>query len=120
MNRLCVLFFALFFGASFSIPLAAPEPESGSSQLNEVDGGALADQLREREGKIRLLPEEERTALRAAQQKALEDPAVKEALAKRDAAMAEFQQAFRDSMVKAEPEVAPILQKLAGGAGRGY
>lgn len=120
MNRLCVRLLALIFGASLAIPLVAAEPENGSSQLNEVDGSALAAQLQERDAKIRQLPEEEREALRTAQKKALEDPAVKEALAKRDAAMAEFQQAFRDSMVKAEPEVAPILKKLVGGAGRGY
>lgn len=63
---------------------------------------------------------DEQLKLRAAQQKAVEDPAVKEALAKRDAAVEAFRQALHDSMVKSNPALEAILAKIAVGGSPGF
>ncbi len=63
---------------------------------------------------------EEQLKLRAAQQKAAEDPAVQTALAKRNAAIEEFRQAVHDSMVKANPALEAILAKIAVGNSPGF
>lgn len=85
----------------------------------EVDGSDLRREVREREERINKLSIEEQLKLRAAQQKAAEDPAVKAALEKRNKAIEEFRAALRASMIKADPTVQPILDKVAIGAKRG-
>ncbi len=85
------------------------------------DGGLNVDkQLTEREGKINQLTLDEQLLLRATQQKAIEDPAVKEALAKRDAAIEGFRQAMHDAMVKANPKVEAVLLKISVGSSPGF
>ena len=56
---------------------------------------------------------EEQLKLRAAQMKAAEDPEVLAALKKRDEAIAEFRMALRMTMIKADPRMEPILDKLS-------
>jgi hypothetical protein len=56
---------------------------------------------------------EEQLKLRAAQVKAAEDPEVLAALKKRDEAIAEFRMALRQTMIKADPKMEPILDKLS-------
>jgi membrane protein involved in colicin uptake len=85
----------------------------------EVDGSDLRREVREREERINKLSIEEQLRLRAAQQKAAEDPAVKAALEKRNKAIQEFRAALRASMIKADPTVEPILDKVAIPAKRG-
>ena len=79
----------------------------------DVDGTDLGRELREREEKINRLTTEEQLKLRAAQQQAVEDPAVKAAMEKRDKALDEFRATLRASMIKADPAVEPILSKVA-------
>lgn len=71
------------------------------------------------DGAIRLTLEEQ-LKLRAAQQKAVDDPAVKAALAKRDEAIEGFRKAMHDSMVKTDPKLEPILAKIAIGSSPGF
>ena len=98
------------------VPAQSPEP---GNQLASVDGSDLTRQLQERDDKILKLSLEEQLTLRAAQQRSVEDTAVKAALRARDKAVLEFEEAVLASMVKANPGVAPILEKMKAGAGQG-
>ena len=84
----------------------------------EVDGSDLRRELREREKRLNTLSVEEQLKLRAAEQKAAEDPVVKVALEKRNKAIEEFRAARRASMIKADPTVQPILEKVIMEANR--
>ena len=79
----------------------------------DVDGSDVRREAREREEKVNKLSIEEQLKLRAAEQKAAEDPAVKAALEKRNKAINEFRVALRAGMIKADPTIEPILQKVA-------
>jgi hypothetical protein len=112
MKLILCLCAALLVFASQSSLRAADEPV--------LDGSELEAQLNEREEKIQKLTLEEQLKLRAAQQKAAEDPLVLEALKKRNEAIAEFRMALRNSMVRSDPKMAEILDKIAVGASPGF
>jgi hypothetical protein len=86
----------------------------------EVDGSDLRREVREREERVHKLSIEEQLKLRAAQQKAAEDPTVQAALEKRNKAIQEFRAALRASMIKSDPTIQPVLDKLAVGAKPGF
>ena len=100
--------------------LFASPSRLGAADEPVLDGSELEAQLNEREQKIQTLSTEEQLKLRAAQQKAAEDPLVLEALKKRNEAIAEFRMALRNSMIKSDPKMAEILDKLAVGASPGF
>ncbi len=79
----------------------------------EVDGSDLRREVRERNERVNKLSTEEQLKLRAAEQKAADDPEVKAALEKRNKAIQEFRAALRASMIKADPKVESILEKVA-------
>ncbi len=81
-----------------------------------VDDSDLRKQVREREERVNNLSLDEQLKLRAAEQKAVQDPAVKAAFQKRNKAIQEFRDALRAGMIKADPDVEPILAKVAVGA----
>jgi len=58
------------------------------------------------------LSEDERTRLRAAHQKAMMDPAVQAAREKLRQARREFREIMRPALLKADPSIQPILDKL--------
>ena len=58
------------------------------------------------------LTEDERTRLRAAHQKAMMDPAVQAAREKLKQARREFREILRPALLKADPSIQPILDKL--------
>jgi len=58
------------------------------------------------------LTEDERARLRAAHQKALTDPAVQAAREKLKQARREFREVMRPALLKADPSIQPILDKL--------
>jgi hypothetical protein len=58
------------------------------------------------------LNEEERAKLRAAHQKAMADPAVQAARDRLRQARREFREIMRPAMLKADPSIQPILDKL--------
>lgn len=78
-----------------------------------VDDSDLRKQAREREERVNKLSLEEQLKLRAAEQKAVQDPEVKAAFEKRNKAIEEFRAALRAGMIKADPTVAPILERVA-------
>jgi hypothetical protein len=90
------------------------------TSAQEVDGSDINQQLTEREGKINRLTIDEQLKLRAAQKKAVEDPDVKAALEKRNQAIEEFRAALHKSMVKSDPTLEAILQKIAVGVSPGF
>ena len=58
------------------------------------------------------LTEDERARLRAAHQKAMQDPAVLAAREKLRQARREFREIMRPALLKADPSIQPILEKL--------
>ena len=67
---------------------------------------------RQREQQVAKLSVEEQLKLRASEQAAAEDPTVKAALEKRNKAIQEYRAALRASMIKSDPTVASILDKV--------
>lgn len=68
--------------------------------------------LNERRARLANLTEEERAKLKAAHQKALEDPAVRAAQERLRQARREFRQVMRPALIKADPSIQTILDKL--------
>jgi hypothetical protein len=58
------------------------------------------------------LNEEERSRLKAAHQKAMADPAVRAAREKLRQARREFREIMRPALLKADPSLQPILEKM--------
>jgi hypothetical protein len=65
-----------------------------------------------RAARLANLTEDERARLRAAHQKALQDPAVQAAREKLKQARREFREILRPALLKADPSIQPILEKL--------
>jgi hypothetical protein len=73
----------------------------------------------ERRARWASLSEEERAKLKAAHQKAMADPAVRAARDKLRQARREFREVLRPALLKADPSVQPILERMrAERAGR--
>lgn len=66
----------------------------------------------ERRARWANLSEEDRVKLRAAHQKAMGDPAVRVAHDKLRQARREFREVMRPALIKADPSVQPILDKM--------
>ena len=58
------------------------------------------------------LTDDERTRLRAAHEKAMQDPAVQAAREKLRQARREFREVLRPALLKADPSIQPILDKM--------
>ena len=66
----------------------------------------------ERRARWANLTEEERSKLKAAHQKAMADPAVWAARDKLRQARKEFREVLRPALLKADPSIQPILEKM--------
>ena len=66
----------------------------------------------ERRARWANLSEEERAKLRAAHEKAMADPAVQAARDRLRQARREFREVMRPAMLKADPSIQPILDKM--------
>lgn len=66
----------------------------------------------ERRARWANLSEEERARLKAAHQKAMADPAVQAAREKLRQARREFREVLRPALLKADPSLQPILEKM--------
>ena len=100
-----------------TLMVVAQVPSTGPQ---EVDGSELQREVRERQERISKLSVEDQLKMRAAQQKAVEDPVVKAALEKRNQAIMEFRAALQASMIQSDPSLAPILEKVGRGGVRGF
>lgn len=97
---------------------ADPEQQDIDAVLTGVDGTALMRQLQERQQKINQLSDEEKTALNAAREKAMTDPAVKAALASRNEAAQELAVTLQANMLKTDPELASFFEKMTTAPGQ--
>jgi hypothetical protein len=70
---------------------------------------------RHRQERFTNLSADEREKLRAARQKAMQDPAVQAAQEKARQAEKEFREALNAAMLKADPSIQPILNKTPKG-----
>lgn len=104
--------FAFLLPSVLSVAAVAQTPEGGKETAIEVDGTEIKRQLREREDKISKLPPDERERLQTAYDLASNDPEVKAAAAKRNQAVEDFRLVLRRSMLKANPAIAPLLDKM--------
>src|SRR6185503_2138330 len=66
----------------------------------------------ERSARWANLNDEERSRLKAAHQKAMADPAVRAARDRLRQARREFREVMRPALLKADPSIQPILEKL--------
>ncbi len=66
----------------------------------------------ERRARWANLSEDERARLKAAHQKAMADPAVQAAREKLRQARREFREVMRPALLKADPSLQPILEKM--------
>ena len=86
---------------------------------DEPDETPVMKEMQRRQGQVDKLSIDDQLKLRAAQQKAMENPEVKAAMEKRDKAIVEFREALRAAMMASDPSIRPILEKIAAGASRG-
>lgn len=70
---------------------------------------------RRSEQRLANLSPEERQKFEAARQKAMQDPSVQAAHDKMRQAHKEFQEAMRAAMLKADPSIQPVLNKMPAG-----
>lgn len=96
---------------TFVLSLVAMVPFASVTRAQDLDDSLYKAQ-RHREQQVAKLSVDEQLKIRAAEQKASEDPTVKAALEKRNKAIQEYRAALRVSMVKSDPAVAPILDKV--------
>ena len=78
----------------------------------EVDGSDRQREAQERQARFNKMTIEEQLKLRAAEKTAAEDPAVVAAMKKRDQAIAEYRAQLRASLLKIDPTLGPILDKI--------
>ena len=86
-------------------------PISFGQDANEPGKGGP----RHQEERFANLSADEREKLKAARQKAIQDPVVQAAQEKRRQADKEFHDALHASMLKADPSIQPILDKMPKG-----
>ena len=87
------------------------KPISFGQDANEPGKGGP----RHQEERFANLSADEREKLKAARQKAMQDPLVQAAQEKRRQADKEFHDALHASMFKADPSIQPILDKMPKG-----
>ena len=87
------------------------KPISFGQDANEPGKGGP----RHQEERFANLSADEREKLKAARQKAMQDPMVQAAQEKRRQADKEFHDALHASMFKADPSIQPILDKMPKG-----
>jgi len=96
---------ALACVSQFSPSLLAQPPDRADRPFRQFQNERRARLLAN-------LTEDERVRLRAAHQKAMADPAVQAAREKLKQARREFREVMRPALLKADPSIQPILDKL--------
>ena len=95
------------------VPALAAALQIAPSVLAQSPADRPARQFQmERRARWASLNEEERTKLKAAHQKVMADPAVRAAREKLRQARREFREIMRPALLKADPSLQPILEKM--------
>jgi Spy/CpxP family protein refolding chaperone len=100
------LLFCLALVASSLAPTAFPQPPQSSADK------PLKHSRAQRHACWAKLTEDERAKLRAAHQKAMADPSVKAAHERLKQARREFRDVMGPAMLRADPSIQPLLDKL--------
>jgi Spy/CpxP family protein refolding chaperone len=95
---------ALACVSQFSPTLSAQPPDRPERPFRQFQN--------ERRARLASLTEDERLRLRNAHQKAMMDPAVQAARERLRQARREFREILRPALLKADPSIQPILDKL--------
>jgi Spy/CpxP family protein refolding chaperone len=95
---------ALACVSQFAPSLAAQPPDRSDKPFRPFQN--------ERRARFANLTDDERARLRNAHQKAMTDPAVQAARERLRQARREFREVLRPAMLKADPSIQPILDKL--------
>ena len=103
----------IFLVAPALMGIAQVAPNGFAQSPSEKPDRPFRQFLTERRAaRLASLTEDERARLRAAYQKASQDPAVQAAREKLKQARREFREALRPALLKADPSIQPILDKL--------
>jgi uncharacterized protein YhaN len=94
------------------VPTLAAALQLAPSVLAQTPADKPARHQMERRARWANLNEEERSRLKAAHQKAMADPAVQAARDRLRQARREFREVMRPAMLKADPSIQPILDKV--------
>ena len=94
------------------VPTLAAALQFAPTALAQPPADKPVRQFQERRARWANLNEDERSKLKAAHQKAMEDPAVRAAHDRLKQARREFREVMRPAMLKADPSVQPILEKM--------
>jgi hypothetical protein len=94
------------------VPMLAGALQFAPSLLAQSPNRANRPFQNERRARWANLSEEDRAKLRAAHEKAMADPAVQAARDRLRQARREFREIMRPAMLKADPTIQPILEKL--------
>jgi Spy/CpxP family protein refolding chaperone len=101
---ICLLVPALACVSQFTATLSAQPPDRPDKSFRPFQN--------ERRARWANLTDDERGRLRAAHEKAMADPAVQAAREKLRQARREFREVLRPALLKADPSLQPILDKL--------
>jgi hypothetical protein len=99
---------------SVSAPATGAASDANSDQSANQRGAQRRDAMKAR---MAALTPEERERVKSAREKAMQDPAVKAAEAEKSTDPRAFHKAVHEAMLRADPTIGPILEKLrpAGG-----
>jgi hypothetical protein len=97
--------------ASLGVTIAGVQQKDG--QPVELDSSELNRQLQERLQKVEALPRAEQELLRKAYEDATKTEEVQAALAKRDQALREFNEAVRAAILRNDPSLLRVLEKVS-------
>lgn len=98
---------------TFLVPALAAALQFSPSVLAQSPPDKPARQFQmERRARWASLTEEERSRLKAAHQKAMADPAVRAARDRLKQARREFREILRPALLRADPSIQPILEKI--------
>ncbi|MEY2558029.1 MAG: hypothetical protein QOE34_1454 [Verrucomicrobiota bacterium] len=94
------------------VPTLAAALQFAPTALAQPPADKPFKQFQERRARWANLNEEERSKLKAAHQKAMQDPAVQAARDRLKQARRDFRDVMRPAMLKADPSIQPILDKI--------
>ncbi|HEX8078319.1 MAG TPA: hypothetical protein VF511_10935 [Chthoniobacterales bacterium] len=99
------------------IPLLACVSPLGAQPPDRSDKPFRPFQNERRAARWANLTDDERVRLRAAHQKAMADPAVQAARERLRQARREFREVMRPALIRADPSIQPVLDKLRADRG---
>lgn len=110
--RYCTLALVGLTLSASALRAQSPSPSPAPSLAPLTDKAPKENATERKAEKMQVLTPDEQVKLRAARKAARQDPAVKEAEAKRTTDPKAFRQAMRDAMIRKDPSMTAILDKM--------